>query len=176
MLSGIENESGDESVAEPVLEVEESGEVVLVKGRAGFDFDADDSSVGRFENGVDFDSVFGAVVPEAGAFVVPGEFARQFHEYEILKERGRRRRLGRRVVGRCRAEPVRFSMFELGADSVRSSTERTGRSHRRVRRRIARSRGWLLGVNDDVGAEIANRGKVRSVCSLELRAIREVRG
>lgn len=73
MLSGIEDESGDESAAESVVEVAESGEVVFVKGRAGFDFDADDSSVGGFEDGVDFDFVFGAVVPEGGAFFVPGK-------------------------------------------------------------------------------------------------------
>ncbi len=86
MLSRIQDKSSDESVAESVLEVAESGEVVFVKRRAGFDFDADDSSVGGFEDGVDVDFVFGAVVPEGGAFVVPGELARQFHEYEVLED------------------------------------------------------------------------------------------
>jgi hypothetical protein len=79
-----EDKPGYESVAESVLEVAECGEVVLMKGCPGIDFDTDDSAVGGFENGVDFDFVFGAVVPAGGAFVVPGELAGQLHEYGSL--------------------------------------------------------------------------------------------
>ncbi|HEY6795491.1 MAG TPA: type II toxin-antitoxin system VapC family toxin [Kineosporiaceae bacterium] len=54
--------SGDEPAIQSLGKVSQAGEILAADGRSGLDLDRDDTSVGCFEQSVDFDLVLDAVV------------------------------------------------------------------------------------------------------------------
>jgi hypothetical protein len=87
LLTGVEDEAGDEAITDVVRQVPQAAEVLGADSCPCLDLHFDDPTVRGLEDDVDLEVVLGAVVVELGALVRPGQLPGDLRRHEVLQHR-----------------------------------------------------------------------------------------